>query len=150
QRGARNVSDRLYLSCWVRGFGESSMLDVFEKLLRLFPSSKLAPRGPLLRLYALERAEPPLLERTFPLGGDPANLIRAAGEFAHADGCVEVDTFWDLWQFDQEWKLTPAEVTLLCLGPDFENENTDHLRVELGVESRFLPMAGVEGSLRMG
>jgi hypothetical protein len=144
------VSDRLYLSCWVRGFDESSMLRDFEKLLTLFPFSKLARRGPVLRVYAIDYSEPPLRESDFPLGAEPATVIEAAREFVHGDCCVEVDAFWDLWQFDGEWKLLPAAVTLLCVGPEFENENGDHLRIEFGVDARFLPMEGVEGSLRMG
>ncbi len=144
------MSDRLYLSCWVRGFDESSMLRDFEKLLALFPFSKLARRGPVLRVYAIDYAEPPLFERDFPLGAEPSTVIEDAREFVHADCCIEVDAFWDLWQFDEEWKLMPAAVTLLSLGPEFENENGDQLRIEFGVDARFLPMEGVEGSLRMG
>src|SRR5262249_10941334 len=118
--------------------------------LDVFPFSKLAPRGPVLRVYAVERAEPPQLEREFLKTDEPSALVRAAREFVHADSSIEVDCAWDLWQFDQAWKLAPAPVTLLCLGPEFENENGDHLRIEFGPDMRFLPIAGVEGSLRMG
>ena len=100
-------------------------------------------------MYAIEHVEPPLLERAFPLDAKPAQIIEAAREFGHADCAVEIDTFWDLWSFDGEWKLAPTPVTLLCLGPDFEGTG-DHLRIEFGVDSRFLPVKGVEGSLRMG
>ncbi len=144
------MSDRLYLSCWVRGFDESSMLRDFEKMLALFPFSKLARRGPVLRVYAIDHSEPPLREREFPLDADPNSVVEEAREFVHADCAVEIDAYWDLWQFDGERKLSPASVTLLCLGPEFENDNDDHLRIEFGVDARFLPIAGVEGSLRMG
>ena len=144
------MADRLYLSCWIRGFDESNMLRHFEKLLGLFPFSQLAQRGPVLRVYALERQEPPQLEREFPHRAEPALLGAAAQEFAHPDSSTEVDTFWDLWQFDQEWKLAPAPVTLVCRGPQFDDHNTDHLRIEFGSDARFLPLEGVEGSLRMG
>jgi hypothetical protein len=144
------VPDRLYLSCWLRGFDESTMLGHFEKLLVLFPFSILARRGPVLRVYAVEHAEPPLVEREFPLGTKAASVIEAASEFAHGDCSVEIDTFWDLWQFESEWKLAPAGVTLFCLGPEFDSGSDDDLRIEFGVDSRFLPIAGLEGSLRMG
>ena len=144
------MSDRLYLSCWLRDFRETSMLRDFGKLLELFPFSKLARRGPILRVYGIEHVEPPLLERAFPLDASPAQMIDAAREFGHADCAVEIDAFWDLWSFEEgEWKLAPTPVTLLCLGPEFEGSG-DHLRIEFGVDSRFLPIKGVEGSLRMG
>lgn len=143
------MSDRLYLSCTLRGFGEANMLREFGKLLSVFPISKLAKRGPVIRVYAIEHTEPPLVECAFPVDVETTVVIKAAREFAHADCSVEIDTFWDLWQFDNEWKLAPAAVTLLCLGPEFENENDDNLRIEFGVESRFLPIEGVQGSLRM-
>lgn len=144
------MSDRLYLSCWLRDFGESGMLRQYQKLLELFPYSKLARRGPVLRIYAIEHAEPPVIEREFLPGAEPAQIVAAAREFGHADCAFEVETFWDLWTFeDEDWKLAPTPVTLLCLGPDFDG-NGDHLRIEFGVDSRFLPLKGVEGSLRMG
>lgn len=144
------LPDRLYLSCWIRGFDESNMLRHFEKLLSLFPFSKLARRGPVLRVYVMERSEPPQMEREFPPAFDPAQAVAAAHEFAHADCSLEIDAAWDLWQYDREWKIAPSPVILLCQGPEFENENGDHLRIEFGQDARFLPIAGVEGSLRMG
>src|SRR5690242_21321644 len=126
------------------------MLRHFETLLGVFPFSKLAQRGPVLRLYALELAEPPLIEREFLTAVDAAAIIAAARELVHADCSVEVDASWDLWQYDEGWRLAPARVTLVCSGPEFENEIGDHLRIEFGRDARFLPMSGVEGSLRMG
>ena len=126
------------------------MLRYFEKLLSLFPFSQLTQRGPVLRVYAIERAEPPQMEREITKPVDTAALVMGAREFAHADSGIEVEAAWDLWQFDGEWKLGPASVTLVCQGPEFETEDGDHLRIEFGPDARFLPMEGVEGSLRMG
>jgi len=98
----------------------------------------------------MEHAEPPQMEREFPKPTDVAAITAAAREFTHADSRVEVDTAWDLWQFDQEWKLAPAGVTLMCTGLAFESGHDDHLRIEFGTDARFLPIEGVEGSLRMG
>ncbi len=148
------MSDRLYLSCWLRGFSESSLPRHFETLLGLFPFSKLAARGPALRVYAIKMAEPPLLEREFASGGPTAAMASAiveeAREFVEADCCLEVEASWDLWQWNGEWKLAPAAVTMLGFGPDFETDGEDHLRLEFGPDFRFLPINGVEGSLRMG
>jgi hypothetical protein len=144
------VVDRLYLSCWISGFNESNMTRHLEKLLGLFPFSRLARRGLVLRIYAMERVEPPQMEREFPNPPAVAQVIRAAREFARGDSCIEVDASWDLWQFDAEWKLAPSPATLLCLGPEFEDASDEHLRIEFGPDARFLPIEGVEGSLRMG
>ncbi len=117
------MPDRLYLSCWIKGFDETNMLRHFGKMLEIFPFSKLARRGPLLRVYAIELAEPSLLEREFPSAAEPGAILEAAREFAKADCTCQVETFWDLWQHNQEWKLEPASITLACFGPRFENEH---------------------------
>jgi hypothetical protein len=143
------MPDRLYLSCWIRGYNESNMLRHFEKMLELFPFSKLAVRGPVLRVYAIEHAEPPLVEREFPLVTELSTIVEAASEFTHDDCAVQIDSFWDLWQYDGDWKLKPATVTLSCFGPVFDNELGDHLRIEFGLDAHFLPQPGIEGSLRL-
>lgn len=142
--------DRLYLSCWIRNWNESNMLRHFEKLLELFPFSRLSTRGPEVRVYALEFAEPAQIEREFAPGADPRVMIETAREFMHDDCMCEVNTAWDLWQFEADWKLSPARVTLACFGPVFENENGDHLRIDFGLESLFVPDSHIEGGLRMG
>lgn len=108
----------------------------------------------MLRVYAIAMAEPPLLEREFVPGGPTAaiasSIVEQAREFVEADCCLEVEASWDLWQWNGEWKLAPAAVTMLGFGPDFERDGEDHLRLEFGPDFRFLPIQGVEGSLRMG
>jgi hypothetical protein len=143
------MSDRLYLSCWVREFSDSNMLRRFGKMLELFPFSKLAKGGPVLRVYALNYAEPPVLERAFDPGADVADMIAAARDFAQPDCCVEIEPAWDLWQYNGEWKVLPAPVTLSCFGSQFENESDDDLRIDFGLDSKFLPSPDVEGSLRI-
>jgi len=61
------VPDRLYFSCRLRGTSEAQILDQFGKLLGVFPFSKLAKRGPALRIYAIQQVEPPVFEREFPV-----------------------------------------------------------------------------------
>ncbi|HEV8147654.1 MAG TPA: hypothetical protein VGP79_14790 [Bryobacteraceae bacterium] len=141
------MPDRLYLSIWLRPNG-ADRLRQLERLLERFPFSKLAKRGPVLRVYAIEHAEPPLIEREFPLGTEPAVVLNAAREFAADDCCTLIDAFWDLWQLEvgesRDWKLGPAPVTLLCFGPEFENESGDHLRIDFGLDARFLPQKGAD------
>jgi hypothetical protein len=144
------MSDRLYLSCWVRAYSGATMLLHFETMLALFPFSRLAKRGALLNIYAVEHAEPALAERDFPPGATAAEIVAQAGEFTEPDCSVEVETEWDLWQHgDQGWELRPATVRLVCFGPDFDNENGDHLRIELGLDALYLPQEGVPATLRM-
>ncbi|HLX43047.1 MAG TPA: hypothetical protein VKR43_06420 [Bryobacteraceae bacterium] len=144
------MSDRLYLSLWIRNFDESTMLRHFEKMLGLFPFSKLAARGPVLRVYAIEYSEPPLFEREFIPGAEPREIVEAASEFMKDDCACELDAAWDLWQFDGDWKLAPAAVTLTCFAPVFDNDIADHLRIEFGLDSRYIPDPKIEGGLRMG
>jgi hypothetical protein len=143
------VSDRLYLSCWLRDFNEANMLRRFAKLLEVFPFSKLARRGPILRVFAMEFAEPPAFERHFELAVTPAELIEAAREVVRPDCAVEIESAWDLWRQDGDWQVGPVPVTLLCLGPEFENETGDHLRIDFGLDVLFLPAEAPRAALRM-
>lgn len=145
------VPDRLYFSGWVNDNRTQPVLHQFQKMLERFPTSKLAKRGPVLRVYAIEHAEPSLLEREFPPEIPVSEIVNAAREFMEADCACEIDTYWDLWSFENgDWKLAPAPATLFCFGPDFVREQDDSLRIEFGPDARFLPVPGVEGSLRMG
>lgn len=142
------MPDRLYLSLWIRGFDESNMLGHFERMLRTFPFSRLRPGIATLRIYAIEDAEPPLLEQAFTPGTGVEAVLAAAREFQNADCLYIVDGWWELWQFERDWKLAPAAVSLCCFGPLFENEVGDHLRIESGSEEHFLPRAEVAQSAR--
>ncbi len=158
------MTDRLFLSLWLRHAGKSNgpsvafdtdkLLRQFAKVLSQFPFSLLAARGPAIRVQAIDRSEPALLERELPTPGERVDavveIIESAHEFMQADCMCEVDASWDLWQFKGEWKLAPSGVTLACFGPDFDNEVGDQLRIEFGPDSHFLPDPEIEGSVRMG
>lgn len=144
------MPDRLYFSYCLKDHRTQPVLHQFQKLLEVFPFSNLAKRGPVLRIYALEFAEPPLTELEFPVAPEPGDIVEAARAFMLADCACEIDAAWDLWDYDGEWKLAPVSVTLACYGPEFDNGVGDHLRIEFGPDPRFLPATGVEGSLRMG
>lgn len=132
------MADQLFLSYNLRGYTGSNMLRHYEKMLRKFPFSKLVKGGPVLRIVAVRNSEAPLLEKAFE-PGTIDGLMEAAREYETSDAAVQVDAAWDLWQYDGDWQLTPARVTLLCYGPGFEDSDGDHLRIDLGIDTRFLP-----------
>ena len=136
------MADQLYLSYWLRGFSEGNMLRKFERLLRTFPFSAAPTAVTTLRIYALEFAEPPLIEVAFPRPAGPEEIVAAAAQFQNADCAFLVEGSWDLWQRENGWQLSPASVILTCFGPRFQNEERDHLRLELGLDSHFLPPPG--------
>lgn len=143
------MSDRLYFSCWIRGFDAGNMLAHFGNVLEAFPISKLARKGPVLRIYAIEFSEPPLAEQPFDVEATVEAVTGAAQEFLAPDCCCELEATWDLWQHDGEWAVAPSPVRITCFGPEFDNEDGDHLRLDFGLDAQFLPSAGLESSLRM-
>ncbi|MEN6536960.1 MAG: hypothetical protein ABFD60_13080 [Bryobacteraceae bacterium] len=143
------MADRLYLSYWIRGYTESNMLRHFEKLLRAFPFSTNAPAPLDVRVYAIRFAEPPYAERMFDEAGSQLDKVMATcREFSGADCACSVEGYWDIWRFDDGWKLARAPVTLLCFGPLFDNDSGDNLRIELGIEADFLPQPTIPESAR--
>jgi hypothetical protein len=133
------MPDLLYLSLWMRDHRAENMLDRFERLLRVFPFSRLRPGISSLRVQALAETEPPLFEQAFAQSPEIDQVIGLAREFSHPDCAFVVEGWWELWQWKDEWRLLPSRVTLVCFGPEFENEVGDHFRIELGAERQFLP-----------
>ena len=148
------MSDRLYLSCWVTGYSDFTMLRHYGKLLETFPFSKLSERPQTLRVHAVSHSEPPVVEKPFEPNVGSAEMLDAARDFTGGDCSVDIESAWDLWQFDGDWKLSPAPVIISCFGPEFEQDaidqnGGDHLRIDFGLDAKFLPMQGVRGALRM-
>ncbi len=140
------MSDRLYLSYWLRDFTEFNMLRHFESALRVFPISRLRPRVHL-EVGAVDPAEPPLLEREFAGEIDVGKIIEACRWFRNRDCVFSVGLDWDLWQWEQEWRLGPTIVNVACYAPLFPSEYGEQLRFEFGLEAQFLPQPQHEGSL---
>jgi len=138
-----SVADLLYLSYWLRGFNETNMLHSLERALLLFPFSSVSGGVTTLKIYAIEYAEPPLLETFYDQPPDIDDVIRTAAEFQSGDCAYLAGGYWDLWQHDAGWRLTPAPVLLGCYGPQFQNDLGDQLRIELGLDSHFLPNPGL-------
>ena len=135
------MMDRLYLSYWLRGYTAFAMTRSLEAVIRRFPFSRLLP-DVLLRVQAVDAAEPPLLERRFGGALDLEALLLAVREYHHSDCAYELESFWDLWQIETEsaqWKLAPARVLLIGYGPEFPSELGEQVRIEFGPEAQFLP-----------
>ncbi|MCX6622675.1 MAG: hypothetical protein NTY38_16725 [Acidobacteria bacterium] len=143
------MADQLYLSYWLRGFSEQNMLRHFEKLLRTFPYSRLSPSGPSSRIYAPSYREPALDERSYPEATEISTILADARHYRNPDCAYLLSAEWDLWQFEEDWRLAPSPVELICFGPAFENEEGDHLRVEFGIDEQFLPQPGLPNGYYM-
>jgi hypothetical protein len=141
------MADQVYLSLWLRGFTPSNMLRHFQRVLERFPFSRLRP-GLLLRINAIEFSEPPVLEELFEGNATVADVIAAAREFENSDCAYQIETFWDLWQFDNDWALAPSPVTITCFGPDFPSDNGEHILFNLGLDSLYVPQAEAPGGFR--
>ncbi len=140
------MADLLYLSYWLREFNERNMLRALERALLKFPFSASSPGVTTLRIYAVQYAEPSLLETFYDDPAEVQAVIQAAAEFRSSDCAYLAGGYWDLWHWDGGWRLAPAPVQIGCYGPDFDNEQGDQLRIELGLDSHFLPRPGLAGS----
>jgi len=141
------MADRLYLSYWLRGFNAASMLRHYERVLQLFPFSKLRRGESQFRIYVLAYSEPPVLDVPVAAPVNAQVVIASAREFQNADACYELESAWDVWNWDQDWKLSPSRVLLTCFGPEFANETGENVRIDFGLDEQFLPGAGED--LRM-
>lgn len=86
---------------------------------------------------------------------DPSEVLEAVQEYRGNDIAYNVESWWDLWQYDGDWKLGPARVELACFGPAFDNGTErsageqEDLRIDFGVDSHYLPRPELIGSGRM-
>lgn len=122
----------------------------YEKLLRKFPYSKLTKATTTLRILAVRLGEPALYEESYEAPFDPETALEAIREFAAADVAVELEAWWELWQYEKnEWNLAPARVTLLAFCPEYEAAREDDIRMEFGIDSHFLPQPDLPDFLFM-
>jgi len=153
----REVTDQLSLSIWLERGSRANRLNHFERLLRLFPFSQREEQGQsTISVQAVSMAEPPLLEN--PMNGplEVDEVMAAIRDYGGDDIAYSIESWWDLWHYEQgDWKLAPARVLLSCFGPDFDNGTErptveqEDLRIDFGVDSRYLPRPDVLGSARM-
>jgi hypothetical protein len=150
------VTDQLSLSIWLELGRREPQRQRFESMLRLFPfSQREAQPQTTVVIRAIDSTEPPLLER--PMNG-PASIDEIVGvlnDYSGNDIAYEVQSFWDLWQFDVDWNLSPTRVLLSSFGAQFDNgssevaEDQEDLRIDFGVDMHFLPQPEIAGSARL-
>lgn len=143
------MADQLYLSYWLNSFTANNMLRHYEKVLRLFPYSRLSKSESILQVVPVDYSEPPLLEQAFPPVPDVNAVLAASKEFLHPDCCCRLETGWDLWQYDTDWELRPARVALVCFGPEFEKDLGENLQIEFGIDTHFLPQPDLPNNVHM-
>ena len=117
-----------------------NMLRHWERLLRAFPFSRLSQSSSMLRVSAVSFTEPPLFERSFPDPVELNSVLEVAKDFAGSDCAVQLESQWDLWQYDgNDWSLKPTPLLFSCFASEFEDSDGDHLRVDFGPDAQFLP-----------
>lgn len=132
------MADSVRLSYWLRGFTEHNMLALYERVLRRFPYSRLAPAG-MLRIFALDYSEPPVLEEEFDDAAQVSSIIAIAREHFHNDCSFQLDCCWDLWHYGEEWSLKPSAVTIAIFGPLFDSPWGEQVQIDLGLDFLYLP-----------
>jgi len=143
------MAEQLYLSYRLRSFNAQNMLRHYEKMLRIFPFSRLARQPATFKVLAVDYNEPVVLEVPCPQPIALDNVLAAAKDFENPDACYRLESWWDLWQFETDWKLAPSRVALCCFGPEFEHESEDQLAIEFGIDAHFLPQPGTPNGMRM-
>jgi hypothetical protein len=168
------MADQLFLSYWLRNYSDATMLRNYEKMLRLFPFSRLGQQASTFKIMAVDVSEPVVAEIPYPPPVPIDDVLAVAKDFQNADSSYRLETWWDLWQFDDEWKLAPARVALCCFGPEFNQspsvpagtelrrapviafpDPSDDaaigcaLEIEFGIDANFLPQPDLPDSPRM-
>jgi hypothetical protein len=141
------MADQLYLSYILQKYSGENMLRHYGKLLGLFPFSRLAKNPSTFKVIPVNGTEPAVLEVPMVAPVSIDQVLTAAKDFENPDSCYRLETWWDLWQFDKDWTLTPSRAALVCFGPEFEREEDGHLEIEFGIDAHFLPQPDIPGSL---
>jgi len=143
------MADRLYLSYWLHGFTVPNMLRHYEKMLRLFPYSRLLFGAAVFKVIPVAYSEPARIEETFAMPDALPEMLSSAKGFLDADSVYRLETCWDLWQYENDaWQLAPSRVVLSCFGPEFQDAD-GHLEIEFGIDALFLPQAALPNNVKM-
>lgn len=143
------MADQLFLSYRFNGYTAQTAVRYYEKLIELFPWSKLSTGVTNVRVHAVSPQEPPLFETSFDDPVDSEKIVAVVREYACADCGIYTDSWWDLWQFERQWQVRPERVTLAIFAPGFETDAGEHMRIDFGLDETFLPRPGLPDYLFM-
>jgi hypothetical protein len=126
------------------GYSPLALTIYFQKILEVFPFSKLR-LGSVLRVYAVSFQEVPVFEGFIDTEMDASEAASIVQEFVHDDCCIQLETKWDLYQWDGSWELKPSRACIEVHGPHFERDvlnplgEAEPIWIDLGPEATFLP-----------
>lgn len=132
------MGDPLFLSLWLRGYSPLALPVYFKKALGAFPHSKLTTKS-VLRVFPLSFQETPLHEEFIDEELDPQYVVAQAQQFLHEDCAFQLETRWDLYQWNEDWEMKPAKVLIEVYGPEFDSPRGEHVRLDFGASGLFLP-----------
>lgn len=149
------MTDQLFLSIWLDRKGRAERTREFEKLLRSFPFSQREQPQSVFSILAVASTEPPLLEK--PVNGpvDVDDVFTSMEDYRGDDIAFELESWWDLWIYDGDWKLAPARVLISCFGAEFDSGTEgdagkqEDLRIDFGVDTHYLPDPGIPGGAKL-
>lgn len=152
------MADHLYVSYWLKNYSGLTMLRQFKKMLELLPVSPKNPANSILRIEAVDLTQAPLLERPFTDPLDIEAVIEACNEHVHNDCAYTLETWWGMWQYGKDWQLLPGRISLHCFGTEFadaplgsglegDGKGAEHLRIDFGLDSAFLPQPELPNAL---
>lgn len=149
------MTDQLFFSIWLEKFSRRNRMRHFETLLRIVPFSQREQSQSVISIQGVGWNEPPLLER--PLNGpvDVSEVLEAFKDYQGDDVAYRLESWWDLWQYENDWLLAPARIAFSCFGPEFETGaereggEQEDLRIDFGLDSNYLPQPEIPGSSRL-
>jgi hypothetical protein len=123
----------------------------------------------------VDPTEPVVAEIPYPPPVPIDDVLAVAKDFQNADASYRLETWWDLWLYEGEWKLAPARVALCCFGPEFNQSPSAvpraldvprtsvlafpgpdedaaigcALEIEFGIDANFLPQPDLPDSPHM-
>ena len=125
------------------------MLRHYEKMLRLFPYSRLTAGAAVFKVIPISYSEPARIEEIFAMPESLDAVLVSAKAFLDADSCYRLETSWDLWQYENNtWQLAPSRVALSCFGLEFEDAE-GQLEIDFGIDALFLPQPGLPDNVKM-
>jgi hypothetical protein len=156
------MADQLYLSLWFPNFRLDSLPATMVSVMRQFATISGDTRVAAASVYPIGFSEAPTYQRVY-VNDDRAedtsasiieNAVAEATEQLHDDMAYEFEMRWKLWApdttasqvtdsaaLDTLWKLQPATVRFLGLGPQFDDasfEQNGHIRVDFGLDTPWL------------